>query len=71
MPRTAHLDAPGVLHQIIITGIECRNIFKDNQDRENLLERPGKLLLETKKACYAWKFDPPHPTLYPGGRGKE
>lgn len=60
MPRSARLDALGVLHHIIIRGIERRNIFRDNRDRENLLERLGRLLLETKTACYAWAFLPNH-----------
>jgi hypothetical protein len=30
MPRLARLDAPGVLHHIIIRGIERRAIFKDD-----------------------------------------
>lgn len=53
MPRLARLDAPGVLHHIIIRGIEGRNIFKDNNDRDNLLERLDKFLPETETACYA------------------
>lgn len=60
MPRTARLDAPGILHHIIIRGIERRKIFRDNQDRENLLARLAKLLPETKTACYAWAFLPNH-----------
>jgi putative transposase len=60
MPRLARLDAPGVFHHIIIRGIERRNIFRDNPDRENFLERLGKLLLETKTGCYAWAFLPNH-----------
>ncbi len=60
MPRLARLDAPGVFHHIIIRGIERRKIFRDNRDRENLLERLGKLLLETKTGCYAWAFLPNH-----------
>ena len=32
MPRLARLDAPGVLHHVIIRGIERRKIFKDNED---------------------------------------
>jgi len=36
MPRLARLDAPGVLHRIIIRGIERRKIFRDNKDRDNL-----------------------------------
>ena len=58
MPRLDRLDAPGVFHHIIIRGIERRKIFRDNRDRENLLERLGKLLLETKTGCYAWAFLP-------------
>lgn len=60
MPRLARLDAPGVLHHIIIRGIERRKIFRDNRDRGNFLERLGKLLLETKTECYAWAFLPNH-----------
>lgn len=60
MPRTARLDAPGVLHHIIIRGIEGRNIFLENKDREDFLERLEKLLPETKTACYAWAFIPNH-----------
>jgi len=56
MPRLARLDAPGVLHHIIIRGIERRKIFRDDRDRENFLERLGRLLMETKTACYAWTF---------------
>ena len=39
MPRLARLDAPGVLHHVIIRGIERRGIFRDDFDRENFLER--------------------------------
>jgi REP element-mobilizing transposase RayT len=60
MSRLARLDAPGVFHHIIIRGIERRKIFRDNRDRENILERLGKLLLETKTGCYAWAFLPNH-----------
>src|SRR4030042_6721072 len=60
MPRLARLDAPGVLHHVIIRGIERRNIFKDNKDRDNLLERLATLLSETQTACYAWALLPNH-----------
>jgi len=58
MPRSARLDAPGVLHHIIISGIERRTIFKDNQDCGNLLQRLGSLLQETGGSCYARAFLP-------------
>lgn len=56
MPRLARLDAPGVLHHIMIRGIERRKIFRDNKDREDLLNRLAKLLPETQTTCYAWVF---------------
>jgi len=54
MPRLARLDAPGVLHHVIIRGIERRNIFKDNHDRDDLLARLANLLPETRITCYSW-----------------
>jgi REP element-mobilizing transposase RayT len=54
MPRQARLDAPGILHHVIIRGIERRHIFKDDQDRQDLLERLETLLAETHISCYAW-----------------
>jgi REP element-mobilizing transposase RayT len=54
MPRLARLDAPGVLYHVIIRGIERRKIFRDNKDRNNLLDRLSDLLPTTKTACYAW-----------------
>jgi len=39
MPRTARLDAPGVLHHIMIRGIERRKIFMDDNDRDDFLSR--------------------------------
>ncbi len=54
MPRGARLDAPGALHHVIIRGIEGRNIVDDYLDRENFINRLGKIALETKTAIYAW-----------------
>ena len=34
MSRTARLDTPGLLHHIMIRGIERRKIFNDDKDRE-------------------------------------
>ena len=56
MLRLARLDAPGVLHHIIIRGIERRTIFRDDFDRENLLERLSILVPETQTFCLAWVF---------------
>jgi len=54
MPRSARLDAPGVLHHVIIRGIERRKIFRDSRDRADFLDRLGGLLSTTRTACYAW-----------------
>jgi len=54
MPRTARLDAPGVLHHVIIRGIERRHIFKDDKDRDDFLVRIEGLLPEMNIVCYAW-----------------
>ena len=32
MERKARIDAPGALHDIIIRGIECKAIFKDDKE---------------------------------------
>ena len=54
MPRLARLDAPGVLHHVIIRGIERKNIFRTNKDRDDLLTRLDDLLPATNTSCYAW-----------------
>ena len=54
MPRLARLDAPGVLHHIMIRGIERRKIFRNNEDRDDFLERLSIILPETNTSCYAW-----------------
>ena len=60
MPRQARLDAAGALHHIMIRGIERRNIFRNDRDRNDLLDRLASLLPETKTICYAWAFIPNH-----------
>jgi putative transposase len=63
MPRSGRLDAPGVLHHIMLRGIERRNIFRDSTDREEFLGRLAKLVPETQTACYAWVLMPNHAHL--------
>lgn len=60
MPRQARLDAPGILHHVMIRGIERRNIFRSNVDRNDFINRLASLLPETKTLCYAWAFLPNH-----------
>ena len=56
MPRSARLDSPGILHHVIIRGIERRKIFRDDDDRDDLVERLADLLPKTRTVCYAWAF---------------
>jgi len=44
MPRTARLDAPGVLHHVMIQEIERRKLFRNNKDREDFIKRLEILL---------------------------
>ena len=47
MPRQARLDDPGTLQYIIIRGIEKRQIVDDDYDRNNFVERVGRIAAET------------------------
>ncbi|HUU40427.1 MAG TPA: transposase [Desulfatiglandales bacterium] len=60
MPRLARLDAPGVLHHIMIRGIERRKIFINDKDREDFLDRLSILLPKTETSCCAWTFIADH-----------
>jgi len=63
MPRQARIDAPGALHHLIIRGIDRTDIFLDDRDRENFLERLSDLLLESQTPCYAWALMSNHAHL--------
>ncbi|MBW1726801.1 MAG: transposase [Deltaproteobacteria bacterium] len=60
MPRKARIDAAGALHHIICRGIERKEIFKDDIDRNNFVDRLGSILAETKTPCFAWALIPNH-----------
>jgi putative transposase len=60
MPRQSRIDAPGALHHIIARGIGSRNIFNDDQDRDNFVNRLETLLKQTRTGCYAWALIPNH-----------
>jgi putative transposase len=61
MPREARIDlcgvalamthAQGALHHIIIRGIKRKAIFKDCADRDNFVERLGRVIPESKPDC--------------------
>jgi len=60
MPRQARIDAPGALHHVICRGIERRKIFRDNQDRRDLIDRLSRVVVETSTTCLAWALMPNH-----------
>ena len=60
MPSKSRIDTPGALHHIIARGINRKNIFKDNKDQDNFLERLGNILTETQTSCFAWALIPNH-----------
>ena len=54
MPRLSRIDIPGLLQHVIVRGIEQRNIFNDDDDRQQFLDRFTALCAETGVRCYAW-----------------
>jgi putative transposase len=60
MPRQPRLDAPGLLQHVMARGIERRQIFRSDKDRESFLDRLATILEETKTQCYAWSLVPNH-----------
>jgi REP element-mobilizing transposase RayT len=60
MPRQSRIDIPGLLHHVIVRGIEQSTIFHDDDDRHNFLDRLQTLLVETETECLAWALIPNH-----------
>ena len=60
MPRKSRIDAYGALHHVIVRGNERRKIFRDDEDRDQFLDRLGTVLKETGTSCYAWALIPNH-----------
>ena len=60
MARGPRLDAPGTLHHVMVRGIERRRLFKSDRDREDFLDRLGKVLQQGQARCFAWVLIPNH-----------
>jgi REP element-mobilizing transposase RayT len=60
MPRKSRIDAAGALHHIMARGIDRCEIFRDDTDRNNFLDRLGGILSETETTCYSWALMPNH-----------
>jgi len=54
MPRQPRLDVPGLLHHVIARGIERREIFRDDRDREVFVGKLGELVVASGARVYAW-----------------
>jgi REP element-mobilizing transposase RayT len=56
MPRQPRLDIPHVLHHVIVRGIERRDIFADDADKEHFVSRLSDLLVKGSTKCFAWSL---------------
>jgi REP element-mobilizing transposase RayT len=60
MPRGPRLDAPGVVHHVMARGIERRQLFRGDADREDFVARLDALCVDGDAALYAWCLLPNH-----------
>jgi REP element-mobilizing transposase RayT len=60
MPRGPRLDAPGVLHHVMVRGLERRAIFRDHRDRRDFVQRLAALTQARAWSVYAWALLPNH-----------
>ena len=60
MPRSSRLDAPGVLHHVMGRGIERKEIFIDNKDREDFITRLAAMGDDDSMDIYAFALLPNH-----------
>ena len=60
MPRQSRLDAPGVLHHVMGRGIEKREIFYNDADRHDFIDRLAGLSDDGAMDIYAWTLLPNH-----------
>lgn len=60
MPRQARIDIAGQLYHVMSRGIERREIFLDDEDYGDFLERFSAWLNKTGGKCLAWCLMPNH-----------
>jgi REP element-mobilizing transposase RayT len=60
MPRLARLDTPGILHHVMGRGIERKEIFFNDTDRTDFIDRLAALCEEGAMDVYAWVLMPNH-----------
>lgn len=60
MPRQPRIDQSGLLYHVFARGIERREIFSDNRDRDRFLALAGDILTETGTPVHAFALLPNH-----------
>jgi REP element-mobilizing transposase RayT len=60
MPRHRRIEIAGAIYHVITRGIERREIFKDDKDREEFVRRFGEALKTTGSKCLGWVLMPNH-----------
>lgn len=60
MARGPRIDYPGLLHHVIVRGIERKNIFNDRADCKIFLVRLENVLENSGAKVYAWALMPNH-----------
>jgi putative transposase len=61
MPRQARLDIPGLVYHVMARGIEGREIFCSDKDRDSFLHRLAEIVSDTGgPTVYAWTLIPNH-----------
>jgi putative transposase len=60
MPRGPRIDYPGLLHHVMVRGIERKRIFNEKADYEEFLARLEQILKNSGAKVYAWALIPNH-----------
>ncbi len=60
MPRGPRLDAPGVLHHVMVRGMEGRALFRDDQDYQAWVDRLAAVAEASRLTVLAWACLPNH-----------
>jgi len=63
MPRGPRLNMEGVLHHVMVRGLEARDIFLSDTDREDLVKRLNEIVPKAHTVIYAWSLMSKGPTL--------
>lgn len=60
MPRQARIDVPGLYYHVFARGIEKKDIFKCESDKNFFLSRLGEVIQDTATPVYAFALMPNH-----------